>query len=162
MKNVPYEAPDFTLPNANGDNVSLSDFSDKWLVVFFYPKDNTPGCTAEACSLRDSYDTLRARNVEVVGISKDSSESHAGFAQKHKLNYELLSDESGTTIEAYRAWGASFFGKKGVGRKTFIINPDGMVVKEYPKVTPASHGEELLRDIDALQLAAGSYGAGNF
>jgi thioredoxin-dependent peroxiredoxin len=162
MKSIPYKAPDFSLPNANGEQVSLGDFSSKWLVMFFYPKDFTPGCTTEACSLRDIYDTLRARNVDVVGVSRDSSKSHAGFAEKHTLTYNLLSDQEGKVVEAYEAWGPSVFGKKSVGRKTFIINPDGLVVKEYPKVTPASHGQQLLRDIDGLQFAAGAYGAGNF
>lgn len=162
MKKVPYKAPDFSLPDVTGELVSLSDYNGKWLVVFFYPKDHTPGCTIEVCSLRDVYETLRARNVEVVGVSKDSKKSHATFSKLHNLSYKLLSDSDGAMIDSYGAWSKSVFGKKTVARKTFLINASGEVVKVYEKVTPAGHGEQLLRDIDNLQSAAGAYGAGNF
>lgn len=163
MTKIPYKAPNFSLPNANGANISLSLFTGKWLVLFFYPKDYTPGCTIEACSLRDVYDTLRARNVEVVGISKDGAKSHGNFAKLHGLKYQLLTDTDGKVAEAYGAISKSLLSKGGgVARKTFIIDPEGNVRKVYDKVTPAGHGKQLLKDIDELQFEAGSYGAGNF
>lgn len=162
MKDLPYKAPDFSLPNAKGETVSLAEFAGGWLVVYFYPKDNTPGCTTEACSIRDSYDELTSRNIKVVGISKDSVESHSKFAANHQLNFELLSDTEGKVIEAYGAFGKKIFGKEGVLRKTFVINPEGQVVKVYGRVTAAGHGEQLLRDVDGLQSQSGAYGAGSF
>lgn len=163
MVKIPYKAPIFSLPNANGANISLSLYKNKWLVLFFYPKDYTPGCTIEACSVRDVYDTLKARNVEVVGISKDGAKSHGNFAKLHNLKYQLLTDTDGKVAEAYGAVTKSLLSKSGgVARKTFIIDPAGDVRKVYEKVTPTGHGKEILRDIDQLQFEAGSYGAGNF
>ncbi len=151
MKTPPYTAPTFSLLNAAGTPVSLSEYRGRWVVVYFYPKDETPGCTVEACSIRDSHDELTSAGVTVIGISKDSVESHAKFARRHELNFEILSDESGETIEAYGAWGSKMFGKLGIQRKTFVINPDGQVVKVYGRVTPAGHGGQLLSDILQLQ-----------
>lgn len=151
MKEVPYPAPAFSLPNAEGKTVSLNDFAGEWLVVYFYPKDDTPGCTIEACSIRDVYSELSLAGIHVVGISKDSVESHSKFAAKHSLNFDLLSDMDGITIEAYGAWGKKMFGNEGIQRKTFVINPDGEVVKVYGRATPAGHGERLLADIRDLQ-----------
>lgn len=151
MNQVPYPAPDFSLPNANGQTISLSDFAGKWLVVYFYPKDDTPGCTIEACSIRDAHTELTAAGIHVVGISKDSIQSHSKFATKHALNFDVLSDPDGTTIEAYGAWGKKMFGKEGIQRKTFVINPSGQVEKVYGRVTPSGHGERLLADIGILQ-----------
>lgn len=144
-------AQQFTLPDQNGKTHSLSDYKGKWVVLYFYPKDETPGCTTEACSFRDSNESLLARDAVVVGISKDSVESHAKFVKKYNLPFTLLSDPEHKTIEAYGAWGPGFMGHIGTQRKTFIINPDGMIVKEYPKVTPAEHATQILNDLAHLQ-----------
>lgn len=151
MKQPPYNAPEFELPDENGETKTLSDYSGKWLILYFYPKDDTPGCTIEACSLRDARDDLIDLGAEVVGISKDSTDSHDKFKAKHSLNFTLLSDESGKTIEAYDAWGKKMFGKEGILRKTFIIDPEGVVQKVYGRVTPAGHGNQIISDLKALQ-----------
>jgi peroxiredoxin Q/BCP len=151
MNKVPYKAPDFTLLDENNKQRSLNDFSDKWLVLYFYPKDDTPGCTIEACSLRDARDDLMDMGVEVVGISKDSVDSHDKFKAKHSLNFTLLSDESGETINAYGAWGKKMFGIEGIQRKTFLIDPKGYVQKVYGKVTPVGHGANVISDLKELQ-----------
>jgi thioredoxin-dependent peroxiredoxin len=148
---VPFKAPAFTLPNEKGDSVSLSDFKDKWVVLYFYPKDETPGCTAEACSLRDSRDDLAELGAEVVGISKDDASSHDKFKAKYQLNFTLLTDKDGKVIEKYGAWGKKMFGKEGILRKTFIIDPKGQVVKVYGRVTPIGHGEQVIEELKKLQ-----------
>jgi peroxiredoxin Q/BCP len=147
------KAPNFKLPDQDGKIKSLSDYSGKWLVVYFYPKDDTPGCTVEACSLRDANDELIELGANVIGISKDDEDSHRKFKAKHKLNFTLLSDESGQTIEAFGAWGPKMFGKVGIQRKSFIINPDGEIVKTYGRVTPLGHGEKIIADLKELQKA---------
>ena len=144
------QAPDFSLKDQDGTTRSLADFKDRWLVLYFYPKDDTPGCTVEACSLRDANDELIALGANVVGISKDDEESHRKFKAKHKLNFTLLSDPSGKTIEAYGAWGPKMFGKLGIQRKTFIINPEGEIVKAYGRVTPLGHGEQVVAELKTL------------
>lgn len=148
------KAPDFKLHDQNNDIQSLDEYKGQWLVIYFYPKDDTPGCTKEACSFRDNMDKITDKGIKVIGISKDSVKSHKKFADKHDLNFSILSDESTDTIKAYDAWGEkSMFGKKynGVIRKTFIIDPDGNIVKEYPKVSPKNHAEQILKDIESLQ-----------
>ena len=148
------KAPDFTLPDQDNKQHSLADYRGKWLVLYFYPKDNTAGCTLEACSFRDERDFIIARGAEVVGVSKDSVKSHAQFAEKHNLNFVLLSDESTDMIKAYDAWGLKkFMGREfeGIIRKTVIINPEGEIVKEYPKVTPLGHAGRIIKDLDELQ-----------
>lgn len=120
-------------------------------MLYFYPKDDTPGCTTEACSLRDARDDLTDLGAEVIGISKDAPASHDKFKTKYNLNFCLLSDESGRTIEAYGAWGAKMFGKVGIQRKTFLIDPEGMVQKVYGRVTPTGHGEQVTNDLKSLQ-----------
>ena len=147
------KAPNFELPNQIGKIHQLSDYSGKWLIVYFYPKDDTSGCTKEACNFRDASAEYKKRGVEIVGISKDSVKSHKKFADKFDLNFPLLSDESGKTIEAYGAWGEkSMFGKKymGILRNTYLINPDGEIVKEYKGVKPEFHSVELLTDLKNL------------
>jgi len=110
------EAPSFTLPDEEGNLHSLSDFKGKWVVLYFYPKDNTPGCTTEACSVRDVYDALLAQGAVVIGISKDSPQSHKKFKQKYNLPFYLLSDESTQTMQTYGAWGEkTMYGKKSDG-----------------------------------------------
>ena len=151
MKETPYPAPDFTLTSSNGEQVSLSDFRGRWLVLYFYPKDDTPGCTTEACSLRDARDNLMEAGAEVVGISKDEPSTHEKFKTKYKLNFKLLSDPDATVINAYGAWGKKMFGKEGILRKTFLINPEGVVVKAWGRVTPIGHGEQVLEELKQQQ-----------
>jgi len=135
---------------------TLSDYKGKWIVLYFYPKDNTPGCIAEACGFRDKSEELKKRNVVVLGISKDSVDSHREFAKKHVITFPLLSDESKETIKAYDAWGIkTVLGKgfEGVLRKTYIIGPDGTIKKEYQHVNVLNHAEEVFRDIDLLSVS---------
>jgi peroxiredoxin Q/BCP len=146
MQKTPYQAPDFTI-----DGTSLSDFRGQWLVLYFYPKDDTPGCIIEACSFRDARDELINLGANVIGISKDDASSHEKFKEKHTLNFTLLSDPEGTVIKAYGAWGKKMFGREGILRKTFIINPEGHVVKIYGRVTPMGHGAKVIEDLKKLQ-----------
>ncbi len=144
------DAANFSLKDQDGTTKTLSDFTGKWIVLYFYPKDDTPGCTVEACSLRDANDELISLGAEVIGISKDDEDSHRKFKAKHKLNFTLLSDPSGETIEAYGAWGPKMFGKLGIQRKTFIISPEGKIVKTYGRVTPLGHGEQVVAELKSL------------
>ena len=155
MKEVPYPAPDFSLPESvTGEQRNLSDYKGKWLVLYFYPKDDTPGCTTEACSIRDARDNLTDLGAEVVGISKDEPADHEKFKTKYNLNFELLSDTNGEVIDAYGAWGKKMFGKEGILRKTFIIDPTGTVRKVYGRVTPLGHGEQVVDELEKLQSAS--------
>jgi peroxiredoxin Q/BCP len=151
MQKPPYKAPDFSLPDENGKTTTLNDFKGKWVVLYFYPKDDTPGCTVQACSLRDARDDLQDLGASVIGISKDSTQSHDKFKAKHSLNFTLLSDESGKTIKDYGAWGKKMFGIEGIQRKTFIIDPNGIVQKVYGRAVPVGHGETVLNELKALQ-----------
>lgn len=149
------QAPDFSLPDQNGEIRTLKEFAGKWVVLYFYPKDSSPGCTVEACSFRD-VETVIAElgNAIVIGVSKDSVTSHKKFADKHELKFILLSDESTDMINAYGAWlEKRMFGKKymGVLRMTHIIDPAGEIVKTYPKVNPTDHAGEIILDLKALQ-----------
>lgn len=148
---VPYQAPSFTLNDTDGNSVSLNDFAGKWLVLYFYPKDDTPGCTIEACSVRDARDDIAALGAQVVGVSRDTGESHGKFTTKYNLNFTLLSDPDHKVMDAYGAWGKKMFGNEGVLRKTFIIDPNGKVVKVYGRVTPTGHGEQIVADLKQLQ-----------
>jgi peroxiredoxin Q/BCP len=133
-------APDFTLPDANGNPVSLSDFRGRNVVVYFYPKDDTPGCTKEACGFRDLWSELQDAGVVVLGISPDSGTSHQKFATKYELPFPLLSDEDRQVMTEYGAWGEkNMYGKKtmGVIRSTVLVDPDGNVKKHWKKVTKA-------------------------
>lgn len=147
----PYEAPDFTLPDIDGKVHTLREYKGKWVVLYFYPKDDTPGCTTEACSLRDARDTLAEMGAEIVGISKDDANSHEKFKAKYSLNFTLLTDTEGTVINAYGAWGKKMFGHEGILRKTFIIDPAGQVVKVYGRVTPMGHGTQVIDELKRLQ-----------
>ncbi len=148
-------APDFNLADQNGTYHSLKDYRDKWVVLYFYPKDDTPGCTTEACNFRDERESIASLgNAVVIGISKDSVKSHKKFAEKFGLNFTILSDESLDTIKAYNAWGErSMYGRKymGIIRCTVIIDPKGNIVKEYPKVDPKKHAVEIIRDLKQMQ-----------
>lgn len=147
----PYTAPDFTLSDQDGQAISLRSFAGKWVVLYFYPKDDTPGCTVEACSLRDARDDLADLGAEIIGISKDDLSSHEKFKAKHSLNFTLLSDPEGEVIEAYGAWGPKMFGKVGILRKTFLIDPSGTVRKVYGRVTPQGHGDQVIAELKKLQ-----------
>jgi peroxiredoxin Q/BCP len=139
--------PRFVLKDQNGKDVGSADFAGKPLVVYFYPKDDTPGCTKEACSIRDSFQEFQKRGVAVVGISADSSASHAKFVGKYSLPFTLLADEDRGTIQAFGAWGEkSMYGKtyEGILRSTFVFGPDGKLKKVFPKVKPEGHAEEIL------------------
>lgn len=152
------KAPDFSLIDQDGIVHSLKSYAGKWLVLYFYPKDNTSGCTTEACNFRDAREAIAdLGNAEVVGISKDSVASHKKFADKHGLSFTLLSDPDHTTIEAYGAWGPrKFMGREYLGthRQTYIINPTGDIVKRYENVDPKKHAAEIIQDLRSLQAAA--------
>ena len=151
MRQTPYPAPEFSLKDNDGQVHSLADYAGKWVVLYFYPKDQTPGCTIEACSLRDARDEITALGADVVGVSRDDASSHDKFKSKFNLNFTLLSDPNHAVMDAYGAWGKKQFGLEGVLRKTFIINPAGEVVKVYGRVTPVGHGSQVVSDLKALQ-----------
>lgn len=151
MKETPYKAPDFSIADSEGVIHSLSDYHGRWLVLYFYPKDDTPGCTVEACAMRDARDELTELGAEVVGISMDEAASHERFKAKHNLNFTLLSDPDKKVIKAYGTWGKKMFGKEGILRRTFIIDPDGQVVKVYGRVTPLGHGNQVVEELKRLQ-----------
>lgn len=151
MQQVPYSAPDFSLKDATGNLHTLADYAGKWVVLYFYPKDDTPGCTIEACSLRDARDDIATLGAEIIGVSKDDASSHDKFKEKYTLNFTLLSDPEKTVINDYGAWGKKQFGQEGVLRKTFIINPNGQVVKVYGRVTPLGHGDQIVDELQKLQ-----------
>ena len=147
----PYPAPNFKLSDASGTIHSLGDYHGRWLVLYFYPKDDTPGCTLEACGFRDARDDLQALGAVVVGISKDDAAAHEAFKAKYSLSFDLLSDPTGQVIEAYGAWGPKMFGHKGILRKTFIIDKNGVVQKVYGRVIPTGHSSKVVSDLRALQ-----------
>jgi len=151
MLKTPYQAPDFSLPDETGKEHSLKDYRGSWLVLYFYPADDTPGCTVEACSLRDARDDLAALGAQIVGISKDDASAHEKFKAKHSLNFTLLTDPDKIAIEAYGAWGKKMFGVEGILRKTFIIDPNGVVQKAYGRVTPLGHGDQIIAELKRLQ-----------
>lgn len=141
------KAPDFTLNDQNGNPVRLSDFAGRKVVLYFYPRDNTPGCTRQACAFAQSYDAFRQMNVAVIGVSKDSVASHLKFAQKYDLPFTLLADPDLQAIEPYGVWQEKkMCGKTSMGvvRTTFIIDENGVVEKVMPKVKPDTNAEEIL------------------
>lgn len=143
----------FSLPDQNGKIHKLSDYLGKWVILYFYPKDDTPGCTKEACGFRDSLKTLKDMGVIVLGVSADSIFSHKKFSNKYQLNFPLLSDEKKEIIKKYEAWGKKkFMGREfeGILRITYLINPKGEIVKKYEKVKPEQHAEEIIKDIKNL------------
>ena len=147
MLEVGMKAPDFTLPDKQGLPVSLSDFLGKKVVLYFYPKDNTPGCTRQACAFAQSYSRFEANNVVVIGISKDSAASHLKFAEKYELPFVLLSDPELQAIQAYGVWQEKkLYGKvsMGVVRSTYLINEQGVIEKVMPKVKPDTNADEIL------------------
>lgn len=145
------KAPDFTLEDANGNKVSLSDFKGKRVVLYFYPKDNTPGCTRQACAFKNAYDGFKAKDIAVIGISKDSVKSHVNFAEKYELPFIILSDEELAAIKAYDVWQEKKnYGKTymGVERTTYIIDKDGTIEKVYKRAKPDSNAAEILEYIE--------------
>ncbi|AKL96170.1 peroxiredoxin Bcp [Clostridium aceticum] len=151
MLKVGDKAPNFTLKNEEGHDISLNDFKGKKVVLYFYPKDNTPGCTKQACSFRDVYDEILDAGAVVIGISKDSATSHQKFKDKHQLPFYLLSDPERSVLESYGAWQEKkMFGKVAMGivRMTFIIDENGTIIKIFPKVKPDMHGEEVLKALE--------------
>ena len=144
------KAPDFTLNDKNGNAVSLSDFNGSKVVLYFYPRDNTPGCTRQACAFAGLYGEFKKKNFEVIGISKDSVASHAKFSEKHGLDFVLLSDPELIAIQAYGVWQEKkLYGKvsMGVVRTTFIIDENGNIEKVMPKVKPDTNAAEILAEI---------------
>ena len=147
MLKVGDKSPVFTLQDRTGENVSLSDFWGKKVVIYFYPKDNTPGCTRQACAFAQHFDKFKEKNVSVIGISKDSVESHIKFANKYSLPFLLLSDPNREAIEAYGVWKEKkLYGKVSMGivRTTFIIDENGYIEKIMPNVKPDTNAEEIL------------------
>lgn len=147
MLKVGDKAPVFTLQDRTGENVSLSDFWGKKVVIYFYPKDNTPGCTRQACAFAQHFDKFKEKNVSIIGISKDSVESHIKFANKYSLPFLLLSDPNREAIEAYGVWKEKkLYGKVSMGivRTTFIIDENGYIEKIMPNVKPDTNAEEIL------------------
>jgi peroxiredoxin Q/BCP len=145
------KAPDFSLRDDQGHNITLSQFMGKKIVLYFYPKDDTPGCTTEACGLRDAYDTILGKGAVVLGVSADSESSHAEFKRKYKLPFFLVSDPQKTAINAYGAFGEKVsFGKKTMGiiRSTYVIDEKGIIVKVFPNVKPDSHAAEILEVLE--------------
>ena len=147
------KAPDFTGIDQDGKAVSLEQFRGKKLILYFYPKDNTTGCTAEACSLRDGYAELKRNGFEIVGVSPDGEKSHRGFADKHGLQFTLIADTDKSIASAYGVWGQKkFMGKTytGITRVTYIINPEGRIAEVYDKVKATGHAEIVLKDLKSL------------
>ena len=147
------KAKNFSLPASNGNTVSLEDFKGKNVIVYFYPKDNTPGCTTEACSFRDSFEEFQSSETIILGISKDSIKKHNGFIEKHNLPFLLLSDEDGKVCEDYGVWQLKkMMGKEymGIVRSTFLIDKDGNLVKEWKAVKVNGHIEEDLEFVKEM------------
>ena len=152
MLEVGTKAPEFTLPDKDGNPVSLTDFAGKKVVLYFYPKDNTPSCTRQACAFAEAYEEFKKINAVVIGVSKDSVASHQKFAEKHGLPFILLSDPELTAIQAYGVWQEKkLYGKvsMGVVRSTFVINENGMIEKAMPKVKPDTNAAEILEYLTA-------------
>lgn len=146
------KAPDFSLPNANGEMMSLGKFQGNWLVLYFYPKDDTPGCTKEACEFRDDLHQLEKLGAKVVGISVDDGSSHAAFAKKYNLPFPLLSDKDGAVAQQYNALTNLGF-VKIAKRYTFLIDPAGALRKIYRNVNTSKHSQEIIEDLTKLKQA---------
>lgn len=152
MLKLKSKAPAFTLPDQEGKEHSLKDYLGKWVVLYFYPKDDTPGCTAEACSFRDNFSRLKRAGVVVLGVSVDPVKKHKKFVEKYSLPLTLLSDEGKVVVEKYGVWGKKkFMGREYLGtlRTTFLIDPAGKIAKIYENVNPDEHAEEILADVKA-------------
>jgi peroxiredoxin Q/BCP len=151
------KAPTFKLADQDGKMHALKDYAGKWVLLYFYPKDDTPGCTKEACAIAEVYKDFKRLGVTVMGVSKDSVKSHKKFAEKYALPFTLLSDESTEMIQKYGAWGEKMMrGKKylGTSRVSYLIDGEGKIAKVYPDVDPANHALQLLADLKAIQKEA--------
>lgn len=146
-------APEFELPDQEGQLHSLEDYRDQWVVLYFYPKDETPGCTTEACEFRDNIFAFKKINAQILGVSFDDVESHQKFAEKHGLPFPLLADSEGKAANAYGVK-TRMFGMTVAKRQTFLIGPDGTLAKHYKKVDPNNHSKQVLADLK--ELGAGS------
>ena len=147
------KAPDFKVTDQKGKNVSLSDYKGKAVVLYFYPKDDTPGCTQEACSFRDHFDEFKKAGAEIVGVSVDDEKSHEAFAGKYNLPFTLLADTGKQIVEAYGVWGErEFSGKKfmGTARATYLIDQTGNIAAVFPQVKPAEHAHEILDTLKGM------------
>ncbi len=153
MLSVGDKAPQFTLNDGDGNKVKLSDFKGKKVVLYFYPKDLTPGCTIEACAFRDDVGALKKLGAVVLGLSADTEKTHQKFTAKHELNFPLLADVNHEVSDKYGAWQEkSMYGRKywGIARITYIIDENGKIAKAYEKVKPATHSEEVIAAIKSL------------
>ena len=153
------KAPEFSLPDQNGQPRTLADFLGQWVVLYFYPKDDTPGCTKEACSFRDGFARFKRAGIVVLGVSADSVRKHAKFVEKYELPFLLLADESKIVVEQYGVWAKKkFMGREymGILRTTFLIDPAGKIAKIYENVKPEGHAEEVLAEV--LRLTTGNEG----
>lgn len=147
-------APNFSLPDQAGKTHSLSDYQGQWVLLYFYPKDDTPGCTTEACQIRDQFAEFNQQGIVVLGVSGDSPESHTKFVKKFSLPFTLLADTKKAAVQQYGVWGEkNMMGKKylGIRRASFLINPQGTIAKIYESVKPDGHAAEVLREIKNLQ-----------
>lgn len=147
------KAPEFSLPDQDGKVHSFKACAGSWVLLYFYPKDDTPGCTTEACTFRDNFPKFKKMNAVVLGVSIDSPKSHGKFAKKYELPFTLLADENREVVRAYGVWGKKkFMGRDYLGtrRWSFLIDPQGRIAKIYEDVKPAEHAEEVLRDLEAL------------
>ena len=147
-------APAFRLQDQNGDWHELADYRGSWLAVYFYPKDDTPGCTTEACNFRDNIYAFKAIGASVIGISVDDVDSHREFSEKYKLPFVILADDSGATADAYgvlRDWKLL----KIAARESFLVNPEGNIARHYAEVDPETHTQQVLADLEALMAEAG-------
>ncbi len=154
LPNAGKPAPDFTLPDQDGKSHTLSDYRGKWVLIYFYPKDDTTGCTAQACAIRDAEPDFKKLKTVVFGISADSGKSHRKFADKYELPFTLLADEDKKVIKKYGVWGKKkFMGREyeGILRTSFLVDPDGKIAKVYEKVKPAEHADAVLTDLKALR-----------
>lgn len=151
-------APEFTLPDQGGHLRSLADFLGQWVVLYFYPKDDTPGCTKEACGFRDGFARFQREGIIVLGVSVDTVKKHAKFAEKYELPFLLLADENKTVVEQYGVWAKKkFMGREymGILRTTFLIDREGKIGKIYENVKPEDHAEEVLNQIQTLTKEQG-------
>lgn len=146
-------APSFALPDQHGEKHKLADYKGKWVLLYFYPRDDTPGCTKEACSIRDNFSGFRKLDAEVLGVSADSVRSHEKFARKYDLPFTLLADEDKKLVNRYGVWGLKkSFGREfeGIRRTSFLIDPKGKIARIYENVKPTGHAEQVLQDLREL------------